>query len=221
MLTDEFVTDLVHETVQAIAEGSQHVVLWGIKGRGLAILSALNGMGLISFVSGLIDNDATALCQSFFGIEVQSPEHLSRIELDTLVIASDEGKEAILSHFAQVDSRIPRIVLSGQANYEFDDTVYLQLQKSCLVKSKAGGYAHMLVHLYQSLKYVAIRKLQGDIAEFGVYQGGTTVFIAKFCSIMGIQDASMASTHFLAFLKEKVPSISTKTRNVSFRTMKR
>jgi len=36
-----------------------------------------------------------------------------------------------------------------------------------------------LVHLYQSLKYVATRNLLGDVAEFGVYQGGTTVFMAK------------------------------------------
>jgi hypothetical protein len=174
MLKDEFVTEIVQEIVQAIAEGSQRIIVWGIKGRGLAVLSALNGMGLISFVCGIIDSDATVQGRSFFGVEVQPPDGLSRMELDTLVIASDEGKETTLSQFVQVDSRIPRIILGGQANYEFGDTVYQQLQRSCPVKSKAGGYAHMLVHLYQSLQYVAMRKLQGDVAEFGVYQGRRT-----------------------------------------------
>jgi hypothetical protein len=179
MLKDEFVTELVQEIVQAIAEGSQRIILWGIKGRGVAILSGLNSMGLISFVCGIIDTDAMAQGRSFFGLVVQPPKSLSHIEFDTLVIASDEGKETILSQFVQVDNRIPRIILGGRANYEFEDPVYQQLQRSCPVKSKAGGYAYMLVHLYQSLQYVAMRKLQGNVAEFGVYQGGTTVFMAK------------------------------------------
>lgn len=179
MLKDEFVIELVQEIVQAIAEGSRWIVVWGIKEGGLGVLSALHSMGLISFVSGIIDSGAIAQGGSFFGVEVTTPDSLSRMELDTLVIASDEGKETILSQFAQVDSRIPRIILGGQANYEFGDPIFQQLQRSCPVKSKAGGYSYMLVHLYQSLQYVAMRKLQGDIAEFGVYQGGTTVFMAK------------------------------------------
>lgn len=178
-LKDEFVSELVQEVVQAIAEGSQRIVVWGIKEGGLGVLSTLYSMGLISFVSGIIDSSARAQGRSFFGVEVQTPDGLSRMELDTLVIASDEGKETILSQFARIDGRIPRIIVGGQANYEFGDPIYQQLQRSCPVKSKAGGYPHMLLHLYQALKYVAVRELKGDIAEFGVYQGGTTVFMAK------------------------------------------
>ena len=60
MLKDEFVIGLVQEIVQAIAEGSRRIVVWGIKEGGLGVLSTLHSMGLISFVSGIIDSGATA-----------------------------------------------------------------------------------------------------------------------------------------------------------------
>lgn len=179
MPTDGFVTELVSEALLAIAEGSQNIVLWGMEGSELAVLSNLHRAGLISFISGVIDSSSTVQRRSFLGLEVQAPEALSHMELDTLIVASDEKKEVILDQFSKIDSRIPRIIVSGQANYNFDDSVYQHIQKSCLVKSKAGGNAHMLIHLYQSLKHIATRNVQGSIAEFGVYQGGTTVFMAK------------------------------------------
>jgi hypothetical protein len=37
----------------------------------------------------------------------------------------------------------------------------------------------MLVHLYQAMRMIAARGLCGDIAEFGVYKGGTITFLAR------------------------------------------
>ena len=203
MRTDGFVTELVSETLLAIAEGSQNIVLWGVEGSELPVLAALNGVGLMSFVSGLIDGHSTVQRRSFFGLEAQAPEDLSHMEFDTLIVASDENKEAVLEQFSRIDSRIPRIIVSGQANYNFDDLVYQHIQKSCLVKSKAGGYSHMLVHLYQSLKHIATRHMQGCIAEFGVYQGGTTVFMAKVLQRYGYTGRIYGFDTFAGFPQRK------------------
>src|SRR6266699_467023 len=140
---DEHVNDLIDEIIAAIAEGSTNIVLWGVEGSGLTVLSTLNSFGLISFISGLIDSRSAICEQTFFGLEVQRPEALAGIELDTLVVTVDKEKEALLEHFSRIDARIPRVILSGQGNYEFDDEEFVTIQKSCPVKSKAGGYAHM------------------------------------------------------------------------------
>jgi O-methyltransferase len=203
MSKKEFINDLVNETLLAVAEGQKKIVLWGIESNGLAVLSALNSMGMISFVSGLIDSSSAVQGRSFFGFLVQAPSDLPSIELDTLIVASDEGKESILDQFSRIDSRVPRIILSGQANYEFDDPVYQHILSSCPVKSKAGGYQHMLVHLYQSLRYVATRNLYGSIAEFGVYQGGTTVFMAKVLQHYGCTGRIYGFDTFAGFPQRK------------------
>ena len=84
-----------------------------------------------------------------------------------------------IEEYIKWDKRFPDVIMSGNENYAFDDLIYYQLVKSCPIKSKAGGYPNMLIHLYQGLKYVVQNNLIGDVVEFGTYQGGTTVFIAK------------------------------------------
>lgn len=201
--TEEHVNDLIDEIITAIAEGSRNIVLWGVERSGLSVLSTLHSFGLISFISGLIDSRSTICGQTFYGLKVQCPEDLAGIKLDTLVITADKEKEALLEHFSRIDVRIPRIILSGYANYEFDDEVFVEIQRSCPVKSKAGGYSHMLVHLYQSIKYIATRNLQGSVVEFGVCQGGTTVFMAKVLRHYGYTGRIYGFDTFAGFPQRK------------------
>ncbi|HXQ34232.1 MAG TPA: TylF/MycF/NovP-related O-methyltransferase, partial [Anaerolineales bacterium] len=107
------------------------------------------------------------------------PDYLREVDLDTLIITFDKEKEVALELFSSDDTRIPLLVFAGNANYEFTDPVFERIVSSCPVKSKAGGYPNMLIHLYQCLKHISERRIPGDVAEFGVFQGGTTVFMAK------------------------------------------
>lgn len=177
--SDELINYLINETLNAVSQGKRKLVLWGMDVAGLKILSTLNGSGLLPLVSALIDHRREAQGQTILGLKVRSPEQLSDVEIDTLIITSDKDKEHILETFSDLDTRTPKIIFAGNANYEFADSVFYEIAKSCPVKSKAGGYSNMLIHLYQCLKYIAERNIKGDIAEFGVYQGGTTVFMAK------------------------------------------
>jgi O-methyltransferase len=60
-----------------------------------------------------------------------------------------------------------------------------------------------LVHLYQALRYISARKLQGAIAEFGVFQGGTTVFMAKVLQHFGSQSRIYGFDTFAGFPPRK------------------
>lgn len=55
------------------------------------------------------------------------------------------------------------------------------------VKSKAGGYPQMLIHLYQCVQSIVARGLGGAILELGVLHGGTTVFLARALQAMDYQ----------------------------------
>jgi O-methyltransferase len=179
MPEDELAKGLINESLNAISKGSRKLVLWGLNVTGLKVLSALHAAGLLSLVSAVVDDSKSIEGHSILGLKVKSVEELAGVEMDTLIITSDKDKEHILETFTKIDERLPKVIYAGNANYEFADPAFYEIVKSCSVKSKAGGYPNMLIHLFQCLKYIAERKLQGDVAEFGVYQGGTTVFMAK------------------------------------------
>jgi O-methyltransferase len=183
--TDTFVPDLLEQIYAAIAHGSKSIILCGVNTASIKIMATLQAGALISYVTGIIDNSRELQGASFFGYEVQLFNALPTLQMDTLVITDDAGKETILERIAQLDGRLPLILYSGDKNYLFDDAALSEIVKSCPVKSKAGGYPNMLVHLYQALSYVAERKLPGEVTEFGVYQGGTTVIMAKILRHVG------------------------------------
>lgn len=185
LFTDPIVPELVKETLAAISQGRKRLVVWGIQTTGLEFLSVLNSLGFLSLVSAIIDHRSETHGREFLGLTVMAPDQIRTIDLDTVVITSDKDKESALEALAKYDNRLPALIFAGSAHYDFADPIFEKLVKSCAVKSKAGGYSNMLVHLYQCLKYISQKPIQGDVAEFGVYQGGTTVFMAKVLKHFG------------------------------------
>jgi len=182
---DLFTSDLLEQIYAAVAQGRNALVLYPMNATSLKILATLRTGGLLEHVAGIIDSHPELQSKAFLGYQVQPLEALPKIPMDALVITENADKERLLEDIAQVDGRLPLVLYSGDANYEFDDTRLQEIVKSCPVKSKAGGYPNMLIHLYQALRYVGERNLQGDIVEFGVYQGGTTVIMAKILQHVG------------------------------------
>jgi hypothetical protein len=110
---------------------------------------------------------------------VIQPSEIGSIAPRFLMIGLDEEKEEALRAFARHSTAAPEVLMAGTENYEFRDSTFDRLVRESYVKSHAGGYSNMLVHLYQCLRYILQRGLQGDVAEFGVYKAGTTSFIAR------------------------------------------
>jgi O-methyltransferase len=201
--TDEFVRNLLEEMRKAIALHQAQFLVWSSGTDGLRVLGAIRDSGLEGFVAGVVNSDKAMQGREVAGFMMLAPSELVRLEFDTLVVAADGDKEVVLQEFARLDGRMVTILVCGDRHYEFNDPAFAAIVSSCHVKSKAGGYPHMLIHLYQALRHICARKLDGSIAEFGVFQGGTTVFMAKVLQHFGSDAKVYGFDTFAGFPPQK------------------
>lgn len=191
-MDNEFCTDIHNQLISAIDNGKSSIVFWGFNPACIEILSNLAKLGLLdSYVSGVVDSNELKQGKRIFNFEVLPPERIRDLNFDVLVITSDAEKEESLREFAKHDDRIPEVILSGTAHFRFNDPVFEEILASCLVKSYANGYENSLIHIYQSIKYLAANNIKGNVAEFGIFKGGTVVFIAKALEYFGFKDCQI------------------------------
>jgi hypothetical protein len=155
------------------------------------LISYLKESGLLHNCRGIVDHRKSCQGQKVFDFEVLRPDAIKDLNIDLLVITLDKEKEECLKIFNSIDKRIPEVIMDGTENYEFNDPVFDKILGSCLTKSYANGYKNSLIHIYQSIKYLCENDIKGDIAEFGVYKGGTLVFIAKALQYFGRKDVNI------------------------------
>ena len=98
-----------------------------------------------------------------------------------------------------LDKRKPHVIIAGTAHLEFHDEAFEKIKESLMVNSRAAGYSLMMVHLYQAIQYIAERGLVGDVVEFGVYKGGTAVFLARALKHFGVNATVRAFDTFTGF----------------------
>jgi O-methyltransferase len=177
---------LFDQILEAISAGRRALLLCGLNPVTLRLVGLLTAHGLADRVAGIVDlGGGTEEEMRVSGIRVHGPDEIKSIEFDTLVITSEYDVQVALQELATLDKRMPAVIFAGDHQYDFVDPVFAEMVRSSAVKSKAGGYQHMLVHLFQALRYIAERGLQGHVAEFGMFRGGTTVFMAKVLAQFG------------------------------------
>src|ERR1019366_947335 len=71
--------------------------------------------------------------------------------------------------------------------FAYRDATYAEELAGLLVPSLANGYPNTLVHIYQCLSNAARLGLQGSVVEFGMFKGGTTMFISRVIERLGVQ----------------------------------
>lgn len=192
MLDEKIITDLKQQILEAVAQGKRHFVLWGFNENCILLLAQLQQLGLLQgCVSGVIDTGVEKQGIELYDLTVLAPSSVTEIEMDVLVVTGDDEKEASLREFHAHDERIPQIILSGTRHFEFRDPIFEELSASCLVRSYANGYPNTLIHIYQSIRYLAANNIRGDVAEFGIFKGGTIVFIAKVLQHFGFTDTKI------------------------------
>lgn len=135
--------------------------------------------------------------------DIVADTKIQEISFDIIVITNDKEKEMILRKFSKMDTRKPRIIMAGAGHLKFRDKLYDETLKTSVVSPRAFGYQNMLIHLYQSLLYIKKHNLEGDIAEFGVYRGGTTVFLAKIIQSIGMKSRIFGFDTFSGFPKAR------------------
>jgi len=204
MSVDErFLDSLWDKTLEAVAKGNRSILIWGFTPECLSLLRRMEESGFDALVSGIVDPRRNIQGVQVGKIKVYDPAAISSMSVDTLIIAEDRDKEFALSEFARVDNRKPEVVMAGQRHLEFKDTQFDEIYSSCMVSSRAAGYRDMLVHIYQSLVYIANQGLTGDLAEFGVYKAGTTVFLAKTIQKLQMKAKIFAFDTFGGFPERK------------------
>jgi O-methyltransferase len=110
---------------------------------------------------------------------------LSREAPPVIVVVDDADKMATVRAIAIDLSYVPKLIVAGYAHHDFRDSGFEAILADLLVPSIANGYPNTLVHLYQCLKNAARLGLEGSVVEFGVFKGGTTMFLAKAVKALG------------------------------------
>jgi O-methyltransferase len=110
---------------------------------------------------------------------------LKNASLDVLVVAADSDKETHLLAAAPFVVGTPKVIIAGYGHFDFHDPVYYDLTSSLDEPSLANGYPHSRIHLYQCLSNAARLGLQGIVVEFGMFRGGTTMFLSRVIEQLG------------------------------------
>lgn len=177
--------ELLVKIEKELLRGSRKFLIWGANAVCDELVRKLRSKGLLSLVAGIIDEIPRTNPLHIGNILVSDSTRLAALDFDFLVITDNANKEEALLRFAQIDRRTPKALMTGTKHQDFVDSKFFEILKTCRIRPKAGGYPEMLTHIYQSLVYVTKQKLHGGVAEFGVYEGGTTAFIAKTLRSLG------------------------------------
>lgn len=112
-------------------------------------------------------------------------ENLAGDRPDIAIIASDSAKEELLLQALPYLAPVTRIVLGGYSHFAFHNAMFDAAIRDSLVPSLANGYPYTLTHLFQCLQNAARLDLNGVVAEFGMFRGGTTMILSRLVEHLG------------------------------------
>ena len=150
----------------------------------LRLLSSLGPSGLVASVEGVYASAQQAACLPL-AVPVRPVRALSEVRHGVLVVAADEEKEDLLREALPFIQGAPKVIVAGYGHLAFRDRVFRDEMARLLVPSLANGYPNTLVHLYQCLACAARLGLRGVVAEFGMFKGGTTMFLSRVIERLG------------------------------------
>jgi hypothetical protein len=171
---------LLEDLEAEMLKGPARVGIVSVSEACTSLLRELSGKGLLSAVVGIyaVSEIQTREVEQIHGIPIRGLSALRRDSPTVLVVAADEDKEEIIEAALPHLSGCPKIIVAGYGHYAFRDELFIEIQAGLLAPSLANGYENSLVHLYQCISNAARLRLKGVVAEFGIYKGGTTMFIA-------------------------------------------
>lgn len=196
---------LIEDLEEQILAGATSVAILGLTPETLKLYRHLKLSGLAELVGGVYV-PRTELGMSHLGpLAVRAIDEIGLVEYDVIVVALDEAKEDILMGAVQYIKGAPKIVVSGYGHLAYRDSLYAKLLSDLMVPSLANGYPNTLVHLYQCLTNAARLKLDGVVAEFGVFKGGTTMFLSKAVEALGMDWPVIGFDSFAGFPPRRSP----------------
>lgn len=165
--------------------GARSIAILGLTSTTLRLLASLATTGLVSAVSAVYVPEAFIEYPSSLCVPVLSFKELVEERPDVLVVADDTEKEDLILGALPYVQGTPKIVIAGYGHLAFRDPIFQGELAQLLVPSLANGYPNSLVHLYQCLFNAARLSLRGVVVEFGMYKGGTTMFLSRVIERLG------------------------------------
>lgn len=184
MRADDYVKlleDLEHE----LLHGARSVGVLGLTPVTVQLLASLAPSGLVQAVQAVYVPAADGGTWPSLCVPLRPVQELANARHDLLVVAADEDKEDLLRSALPFIQGTPKVVVAGYGHLAFRDPVFEEESGRLLVPSLANGYPNTLTHLYQCLANAARLGLRGVVAEFGMFKGGTTMFLARVVERLG------------------------------------
>jgi hypothetical protein len=181
---DEDYAKLLEDTERELLADARRAGLLGLTPVTLRLLASLAPSGLNSAIEAIYVPQVAG-APSTLAVPVRPFSALRETRCDVLVVAADVEKEDLLCAALPFIAGTPKVIVAGYGHLRFRDALFDQEQAQLLVPSLANGYPNSLVHLYQCLVNAARLSLAGAVAEFGMFKGGTTMFLSRIIERLG------------------------------------
>jgi O-methyltransferase len=189
--------DLEHE----LLSGARSIGVLGLTSVTLRLLASLAASGLAWAVEAVYTRDSSLA----LSLPVQPFKALVEAGHDVLVVAADEEKEELLRAALPFIRGAPKVIVAGYGHLTFRDSLFREELAALLVPPLANGYPNALTHLYQCLVNAARLGLRGVVAEFGMFKGGTTMFLSRVIERLGQRWPVIGFDSFAGFPPRRSP----------------
>lgn len=186
-MQDEDYAKLLEDTESQILGGGGLVGVLGLTPVTLRLLASLGSVGLSRAVEAVYASaEEGSTAAPALSAPVRPLQALRDAKSGVLVVAADAEKEDLLQAALPFISGTPKVIVAGYGHLAFRDGLFQEEQAELLVPSLANGYSNSLIHLYQCLVNAARLELSGVVAEFGIFKGGTTMFLSRVIERLGM-----------------------------------
>jgi O-methyltransferase len=186
MMQVEDYAKLLEDVEYELCRGRRSVGVLGLTPVTTQLLRSLAPSGLVQAVQAVYVPDGDPSLTSPLVVPVRRFEALSKAQHDILVVAADANKEDLLLAALPHIKGIPKVIVAGYGHLTFRDEIFHEELDQLLVPSLANGYPNTLTHLYQCLTNAARLGINGVVAEFGMFKGGTTMFLSRIIEKLGM-----------------------------------
>lgn len=186
MMRAEDFGKLLEDVQQELLGGAQSLAVLGLTPVTLRLFDSLALSGLGKVIEAVYADGPQTSAWSLLPAVVRPVSELARAHHDVLVVAADVEKEDLLKSAIPHLQGTPKVIVAGYGHLEFRDALFREEFTQLLVPSFANGYPHTLTHLYECLRNAATLQLSGTVAEFGMFKGGTTMFLSRLIERLGM-----------------------------------
>lgn len=204
-MQNEDFTKLISDLKIELLNGKQEIAIIGLTDTTLRIIESLSSFSFIKNIKGIYipSNEENNLPK--MSIPIYAISELEALNPEVIVIASDADKETLLEEALPFIKGAPKVIIAGYAHHLFHNPTFDRIRSQLLVPSLANGYPNTLIHIYQCLENAARLGLKGIVAEFGMFKGGTTMFISQVIEELGMNWPVIGFDTFNGFPPRRSP----------------